>query len=101
MRIVAFGISGAGDGKPLTIDRDSVLSYVSGVGRFLVSSDPAATIANSVTTPADGLLKNVIAAHGGSTFFQIRLDFPVSAGEVIYVSSSGASNIQFAFTDPS
>lgn len=98
MRTVGVGFNAAADGVALTIDRDSVLSFVTGRASFVVSSDSAATIANTLTAPATGQQKNLIV--GSQISGQIRTDFPVSSGEVIFVSSSAAGSINLHFTDP-
>jgi hypothetical protein len=102
MRIVSVMFSVAADGRAVNIDRDTILSQVStGAKAAVVSTDPAATVANTVSAPADTQLKTAIALFptGGSAQ-NLKTDFPLSGGEVIFCSCAGTF-VQLFFTDPS
>lgn len=101
MRCVCYGFAAAGDGKPLVIDRQTTLRYVLGKGSTLVSTDPAATIANVTSLPAAGQLQNVIAAWSNTTSASIVVPvaFQLKAGETIFLSYGGAGCICLFFDD--
>ncbi len=97
MRIVTMTYSAAADGRLLSIDHDTILSSVAGPGGTLISTDPAATVSAISSAPTDQLLNSVIATL--PTASQISTDFPLSAGERIFVSSSSKGAIQLFFID--
>lgn len=101
MRPVAVSFAAAKDGQALLIDRDTRLSYVwSSTASALVTTDPSATIANTINTPASAVLSTMIANCTGTKPAVIPTDFPLSAGEQIYLSISAAGIVQLFFTDP-
>ena len=101
MRIITVNFSAAADGRALSIDRDTVLSYVAAGINSVVSCDPAATTANRLAAPGDALRNSDIALRSavGAGQSQITTDFPLSAGESVFVSATGAGFVQLFFTD--
>ena len=97
IRSVGVGFSAAADGRAVTIDRHTTLVAVHNSG--LVSTDPTATFANRSTSPANETFTDIIFL-GASGFSSVPLSFPLSAGEVIFVSRSGAGTTTLFFNDP-
>jgi hypothetical protein len=95
---VWFTFSAAGDGKPLLIEENSALVGVACAGLCLVSTDPSATMANTIQTPATtGQVESVIYAAGlnASMFSQLR--FELNKGDIIYLSRTAAGGIMLYF----
>jgi hypothetical protein len=97
MRVVTMGFSAATSGRAFTIERDTVLQQMGSSQRGMVSTDPAGTIANSITGPADGAFNSLISQVNAGA--PALCAFPFSAGEVIYLSISAAGIIQLFFQD--
>src|SRR5690242_5312302 len=103
MRVLSVMFSAAADGRAVVMDRDTMLSYVLHRAASIVSTDPAVTIANFITAPANGTTLDVISAGlpGTASPVQVRVDFPISAGMTLFVSSAQAGPVLLYFTDPS
>lgn len=100
MRPVWFAFSAAGDGKPLLIDRDTILATVVATGLLVVASDPSATVANVTQTPAaTGQLNGIIYAQSLNAFGSAQVNFELSKGDTIFLSKSGPGGILLLFDD--
>jgi hypothetical protein len=103
VRVVTVYFGSIADGRALLIDRDTTLTSATAQSTAIISTDPAATIANQITSPTTGIGNQLICALGVGTadksVTQIFIDFPLSAGEVIYLSKSVIGTIQLFFTD--
>jgi hypothetical protein len=101
MRIVTIYFAAAADGISVQMNVDATLSYTHGTGRYVISTDPAATIANQQSTPAGTGLGNnsLIVNSAAASPVQIFTDFPISAGERLFVSCSAAGSVSLFFTD--
>ena len=91
--------SAPADGRPVSIDRDTVLESFtcSHSGGCVISTDPARTVTNTLATPTDAQLNNVIGASKSTA--QISAAFLLSAGEMIFVSSGAAGVVLLLFRD--
>ena len=102
-RPMACGFSAAADGRAITIDRACALVAATATAAIsLISWDPAATIANRITTPTDGQLSSILCTINtgtGSPQVILQLNIPLSAGEVIYLSRSAAGVVMLFFVD--
>lgn len=101
MRPVTINFSAAADGRAVYIDRETVLSYVLHTVNSVVSCDPTATVANRITAPSDTIrLSDIsIRSAAGALLPEIFTDFPLSTGEVIFVSATGVGSVILYFTD--
>jgi len=99
MRPVSIQFAAAADGRAVSIDRDTVLSSMVSDATCVVSTDPARTIANTINTPANEQLSSVIGLLKSQSI-QLVADFPLSAGEQIFVSCSAPAYVLLYFTDP-
>jgi len=98
MRSIIQNFSAAVNGRALTIDRDCVLKSVLCFKGSLISTDPAATIANTQTAPGDSVANDHILNFGGSNL-QLNVDFSLVKSQVIYLSINAAGFIQLFFED--
>jgi len=94
-RPVVVGFSAATDGYAYQVEKDTLLVGV--LGALLISSSPNSTIANSATAPSTGIHSELIL-HGKSGFSG-NVVFPLSRGEVIYLSCQAAGNFIMLFED--
>jgi len=88
VKTISVCFSAAADGRSVTFDRDSVIVGLTG-SAGLLSSRPDATIANTVTAPANETRYDVIG-RVSSGFPMPVIEYEVSAGETLFVSSQGA-----------
>jgi hypothetical protein len=65
----------------------------------VISTDPTATIANRITAPSAGNYADTMFASGTSG--QWTLNYPLKAGENIFISVAGTSKLMLFFADPS
>lgn len=98
MKIISVSFSAARDGQSFLVEKDAVLEYATAGNRAVISCDPAATIANRITAPADAISHSDIAIVQSSNL-QYRTAFPLSAGELIYLSVAAATVVQLFFTE--
>lgn len=93
--------SAAADGRRYVFPQSGfIVGYVSSVGTaFVLSNDPTATIANTITAPGDVLSfdENTAAFPGIARGFMGSIRIPISAGEARYVSAGGVANITLFF----
>jgi len=97
MRAITFSRSAAGISS-WTADRDVVLQCVTSAGtaKVLVSTSPAATAAD-LSAPGTTQLRNDAIFYCGdgniaAAVFRGMMEFPVRAGEVVYVQLSAAGS---------
>lgn len=96
---LALQFSAATDGRQLTVDEDcTLLKVTAGCGASViiavVSKNPATTIANSITAPATTADENIIAI---SRAIEVNPNFPLYAGQSVFVSVSGACSVVLSF----
>lgn len=97
---VGVGFSAAADGRELKIDSDCVLvsvvigSSAAGV-KGVVSRDPKATIANTITSPSNSADENLITVAITGT--ESVLSVPLSAGQSVFASASAACQVIYNF----
>lgn len=99
---LSVGFSAAADGRQVTIDQDCVLisahsSNTNAIFVALISRDPAATIANTIGTPADGVSESILAicSRAGSS---VDSGIPLSGGSRLFVSANSACQIVLLFS---
>jgi len=89
LRPLSYAFAAARDGQALVIDRDCSLVAVEAHNKIVVSSDPASTIANVVTTPPTTQVSpGVIFVAAAAGYHPVG--FPLSAGETVFLSTAGA-----------
>ncbi len=93
---LAVQFSAAADGRKIVIDQDVVLIGVQACSnrQVIVSKDSATTIANSVTLPGNLTDENILAISAGAW---VTCSVPLSAGQSVFVSSSGAGSAVLMF----
>jgi len=94
---LGVGFSAAADGREVKVDQDCVLAGSHSSKAVVISLDPKATVANTVTAPANINDDNVIAVYNG---INVGLDFPLSASQSVFVSCNGAGMVVLRFTLP-
>jgi hypothetical protein len=101
LRPVLLSSAVGADGVPYTVERDTVLSYVTFQGPAFITTNPARTIANSVTAVPGGAVSDILAMVTTANIpFQQFIDYPLSAGEVLYVCYSSTNRwILMLFSD--
>ena len=104
MRSIYVSATAATDGIPVLIDRDTELTYAILGGLVVVSTSPAATIANTATAAPGGQVNHLIAFCGSAAsgvFSSQIIKFPLTKGETVYVSVGTANRgAHLFFTDP-
>lgn len=98
---LAVQFSAAANGRKIVIDEDVLLAGVTtapNTARAVISKDPATTIANAITAPADVIDENILAVAAGQA--QIPMSVPISASQSVFVSCSAAGTVVLLFLPP-
>jgi hypothetical protein len=90
--------------RSVTIEQDCILvSANNDVGNIVISTDPTLTAANAILPSAEGQRKDVIAllisSIGGGFISPKNLNFPLRAGEKIYLANQSLGACMLYFDD--
>jgi len=96
---LAIGFSAPANGRVVSIDQDVILTTAhataAAAGVAFLSTNPAATIANVVTTPADSADESIIAVMQTGASYDIQI--PISAGSQIFVCAGAKMQVVLYF----
>jgi hypothetical protein len=97
---LAVGFGAAADGTQVKCDQDCTLLSVqvgatAATTRAVLSRDPKATIANTLTAPATQLDENLMAIVLSGT--PVVMSVPLSAGQSVFVSANAACQVILNF----
>jgi hypothetical protein len=95
MRVLSMDFTAATTARKLTIENDCNLEFAHSRTVAAISTDPTATLSQLTSPTVDKINKSTVATW--TTQSQLFLDFPLKAGEAIYVSVAQATSLQLYF----